>query len=190
MANYQHDALDWFAAIGPTIAALAAAGATFFTARVARQIHREGQRAQRQLMRPRLVFRNLLRTNPNGAGLQWSVRVRNHGQSAAQITRSAVLIGGTPIEVRPTESMEQFWTQVLKSQGVVEVSGLLSFSFMPPVSLGGGADQRLVEAILLGDEQVLRLAASRIETRITYESAFGERWTESSVSGELLIAKA
>jgi archaellum component FlaG (FlaF/FlaG flagellin family) len=77
---YGHDVLDWFAAVGPTIAAAAAAWAAWSAVKVSKQIHKESQSLQRMIARPLLVVSS--RVRHHGSAFNWIVQIANVGQSA------------------------------------------------------------------------------------------------------------
>jgi len=179
-----HDALDWLAAIGPTLATLVTAG-------VAWSAYRSSARIQRRLVRPRIGFRHSVMPFVQGPlglppAFMWTIEFHNHGQSAARITQLDVIVDGTVIAPTPLEQPGAYWIRVASLMGV---SGLPDVPFLgwiltPPESLGAGVGQPLVNAAVMGPTQTIQGLGTRIEVRVTYESAFGERWVESSKTGE------
>jgi hypothetical protein len=188
MSAQCHDMLDWFSAIAPTVAAFAAAAATLYTARVAKQISNDSQQLQHLLVRPRLTFHTEFRLIPESVSFLWSVKVRNHGMSPAQIRRFEVLIDDKVV-IRPaTETPVEFWERVITAQAVTKATILSCNWFETPLSLGADSEVAVVVAVLHGQQKVLQLATSRIEVRMHYTSAFGDQgWTESSTKGEVPV---
>jgi hypothetical protein len=176
-----HDALDWLAAIGPTLA-------TFVTAGVAYSAYRGSERIQRLLVRPRLTIRHALipaALSGAGPGYKWDIQLRNQGQSAARITHVAILLDGTEIAPDALELPGNYWGRILGRIGVTAGQDLVGWTVSTPETLGAGIELPIVSATLLGAGPAIQGVASRIELRVTYESAFGEHWVESSKTGEM-----
>jgi hypothetical protein len=176
-----HDALDWLAAVGPTLATLVASG-------IAWSAYRSNETTQRLLVRPRLGFRHgIVPAPPPSAAFTWAIALRNHGQSAAKILQVDVLVDGTVIAPSPLEQPGEYWTRIIKLVGVFPQTNtlFLGWTINAPESLGAGVEQPLVSGTVLGPVPAIQGLATRIEVRVTYESAFNDSWVESSKSGEI-----
>jgi hypothetical protein len=104
------DALDWFAAIGPTIAAAAAAWAAWSAVKVSKQIHEESQALQRKISRPLLVVSSRIRHV--GTTFNWIVEITNVGQTAANMESLTVFADRQKIVPEPLEPPKAFWRRV------------------------------------------------------------------------------
>lgn len=173
-----HDVLDWFAAVGPTLATLVTAG-------VAYSAYRGSERIQRLLVRPRLSYSHGLFPAASGPGYRWDIRVRNQGQSPAKLTQVTVLLDGTVIAPAALEPGGNYWARIIGLLGVTPERDLAGWIVMPPEILGVGSEQPFVSATLLGAVPAILAVTTRIELRVAYESTFGETWTESSKTGEM-----
>jgi len=172
-----HDALDWFAAIGPT-------AATLFTAWVALRVYQSGERIQRLLLRPRLGFIQGIKQPTPGGPLQWELRLRNHGQSPATVVNLIVLVDGTEIPWAPLENAGAYWGRVLNLLGLRAGPDFIGWELVLPENIGGGSEQPLVDGSVIGAPQAVQTVMTRIEVRVTYKSPFEERWVASSKTGE------
>jgi archaellum component FlaG (FlaF/FlaG flagellin family) len=151
-----HDALDWFAAIGPTVAAAAAAWATWKTAQVAKQVGADSLALQRRIERPLLVVGNRLKVIRGRLGIHVIVELKNMGQSAANIESIRILVGGNEVATRTLEPTNEFWTRVINM-------------------LAPGEIQPLLDVTLEGDTTKLHEALRSLEVDIEYKAPWGDR---------------
>lgn len=165
--SHPHDALDWFAAIGPTVAAAAAAVATWKAAQVAR----DSLTLQRRMMRPLLVIYTRYRVLRGRVGIHWIVELQNLGQSPANIETFRILVGGN--EVEPTgdlEPPEEFWSRVMRTLvdpgvGIDELDGPI---YRAPFAIPAGAVRPLFDVKLEGDVDTLNRAIRELEVDIEF----------------------
>jgi len=101
-----HDALGWFAAIDPTVAAFAAAWAASTAVTVTTQFHQESQSLQRDIARPLLVMFH--KVSENGPTINWDVELRNTGKTAANIEKTRVFAAGREAVLEPLPAPGQF----------------------------------------------------------------------------------
>lgn len=97
-----------------------------------------------------------------------------------------VLVDGTLIAPSPLEQPGTYWSRIINLVGVSAQTNTLFLGWIinTPESLGAGVEQPLVSGTVLGPLPAIQGLATRIEVRVTYESAFGDSWVESSKSGE------
>jgi len=168
-----HDALDWFAAIAPALAAAAAALATWKTAQVAKQVGADSLALQRRQMRPLLVIYNRSRILRGGVGVHWIVELQNLGQSPANIETFRILMGGNEVGLSSAlEPPEEFWTRVMRALvdpavRIVEVDGPI---YRPPFATPDGAVRPLFDVQLEGDVDALNAAMRQLELDIEFVS--------------------
>lgn len=156
-----HDTLDWFAAVGPTIATFGAVGATIWAAAVARRVSREAAELQRRISGPRLTI--LERARPIPQSLEWIVEFRNDGQTAANIEALRILVNGSPYEGRPFEDPNAFWSSVLQGLGLMRCGNLGAYRIRTPLALAPNATQLLFQVVIsdpLPHAQQMHSAAS------------------------------
>jgi hypothetical protein len=162
-----HDFVDWLAAVGPTVAAAAAAVATWKAAQAAR----DSLTLQRRMMRPLLVIYTRYRVLRGGVGIHWIVELQNLGQSPANIEAFRILVGGN--EVEPTgdlEPPEEFWSRVMRTLvdpavGIDELDGPI---YRAPFAIPAGAVRPLFDVKLEGDVETLNHAIREMELDIEF----------------------
>jgi hypothetical protein len=165
-----HDALDWLAAIGPTIATFAAAG-------VAWVVYRSDARARRELSRPMLVFKESL--NPTGLSMRWRLELRNHGQSLADIRQISISVEGKEQKPSRLQQPNPFWDKTLSTLGEVYVASITGNLIFAPFSIGAGFEQLIFDALLEGEEPKIASALVKLNIKVTYESPLGDVYTQS-----------
>lgn len=168
MACCGHDALDWFAAIGP-------AAAAFFAAWIAWDTYKRGERLQRQLARPLISIRHNLAPGTNV--IRWIIELRNDGASAANIERFRVLVKGEALAAETLQSPDNYWRMVLVGLGALQIRGVTNTRIVrTPLALGGGSQLTLFDATLGGESPALEKVISNLELRLNYTSAFGDEF--------------
>jgi hypothetical protein len=126
---FQHDWVDWLAALGPTLA-------TLFAAAVTISVYRKGEKLQRLLVRLLIVVRQ--QVAPQDPYWCWKVEIRNEGAGAANIESFTVVAKETILSPEVLEAPDAFWNSVLFELGAlggvkVQASNMVS----PPLSIGG-----------------------------------------------------
>ena len=167
-----HDALDWLAAIGPTVAAGAAAWATWKTSQVARQVGTDSVEMQRRIMRPLLVVYCRLRPLRGGVGIHWIVELQNLGQSPANIAVFRLLVGGNEVEPQDLEAPEDFWSRLMRTLvdpavGIDELDGIV---YRAPFAIPAREVRLLFDVQLEGDLETLNAAIRTLEVDLEFTS--------------------
>jgi hypothetical protein len=178
----QHDLLDWFAAIGPTVATLAAVAATIWAAYVGRQVSRDALRLQRQLSGPRLSILERARSNP-GSGLEWIAEIRNDGQTAANLKAFRVVVDGKVFDHRSGEEPAEYWGKVLQALGVIRYGSLEGNVLRPPNAIPAGKTELLFQVTLVDPATYARSAMRKLRIEVEYFSLWGEQYPAVHVFG-------
>jgi hypothetical protein len=177
-----HDAFDWFVAIGPTLAAAAAAWATWKTAQVAKQISVDGLALQRSIARPVIVVRSRIRIDRGEVGLHVAVHLENMGQSAANIELLRILVDGNEVTTGALEPPNEFWTRVITmvvpGMRPPAISGHV---IRPAFALSAKEIQPLLDVQLEGDTTELHRALQTLAIDVEYKASWGERWSLRTV---------
>lgn len=165
----QHDLVDWLAALGPTLATVFAGVATIL-------VYRRGERFQRQLVRPLLVVRHQI--NPNEPFVRWIAELRNQGQGAANIDSFTVIAGEEIVEPEPLQAPKEYWEGVLYGLGILRVQTVADArTVLAPLSVATNESVVLFDANIQGDRDSLNAAVKKLEIRLRYHSALGEKFT-------------
>ncbi len=166
MSNcYQHDWVDWLAAIGPTLATVFAGIATV-------HVYLRGERFQRKMVRPLIAIRQHLSHDTNF--WRWRIELRNEGQGAANI-ESFTIVARDEIRLPDlSESTIEYWTRVLNKLGASRIEKLDGNIFAPPLAIGAGASLLIFDALIPGQRQDIDRIVSRLEIKGTYTSVFGD----------------
>jgi hypothetical protein len=183
MSACQHDALDWFGAIGPTLATVAAVGATIWATRVARQVSRDGAALQQRMNAPRLFFLERARTVPNG--LEWVVELKNDGQTAGSIQSFRVLVNGKPYSGRPFEDPTGYWSNVFQAMGLVLYGGQYANRIEPPLSIAPNAPVLIFHNVINDPLPQVQQCLRKLRLEIEYVSLWGERFETRQDLGAL-----
>lgn len=181
MNSCQHVALDWFSAIGPTVATLAAVGATIWATLVARQVSRNGAALQRRISGPRLTI--LERARPIPQSLEWIVEFRNDGQTAANIDALRILVNGSPYEGRPFEDPNAFWLSVLQGLGLMRCGSLAGYRIRTPLALAPNATQLLFQVVISDPMSHAQQCIQRLRLEVDYTSLWGEKFSTAEDLG-------
>ncbi len=166
------DALDWFTAIGPTLAAGAAAW-------VAWRVGRSTEALQRQIARPMLSLTG--RSNNTVAGVHFKLTLHNGGLSPATVVSCVVFGAAQNLAPNDDESAPDYWRRVLQTldatfermalgQLRIIVGGLLARGRV----IGPQSAVILLEANLQGDPAQLRDLLRRLVVRVTCQSTVGD----------------
>jgi hypothetical protein len=147
----RHDVLDWFAAIGPT-------AATFFTAWIAWKVYRNGERLQRQLMRPIVAFQSQW-VQPF---CRWIVEMENIGQSAANLESFRVYVNGERIQPEQFEQPRPYWARVMMSAGSLGIQDVDGNLISAPRAIKANEKLPLFDVTIRDDAAKCRI--SRIGT--------------------------
>ena len=177
MSTCQHDALDWFSAIGPTFAAFAAVGATIWAGLVARRVSRDAIDFQRELSKPRLAVIERFNPTHESGGLAWLVELRNEGPTPTNIRRFEIFVDSKPIAHVPLQNPAEVWFGVLMGLGLRQFGRLSGNMMWPPASLPAGGAQPLLDVILTEPLDAITAARRRLGIEIDYETVWGERKT-------------
>jgi hypothetical protein len=165
----EHDALDWFAAIGPTLAA-------FFAAWVAWRTYWNGDKLQRELARPILSIRHNFQ-RPSDNTLAWVVELRNDGHSPANIERFSVFVGGEKVELGTIQSPDEYWEGILYQLGALRLTRRASsIAIHPPLAIGAASGITLFNILLLGEDKDFEKVISNLEIRMKFKSHLGEEF--------------
>ena len=169
-----HDLLDWVAAVGPTIATLAAVGATIWAGIVARRVSGDAIDFQRKLSAPRLTI--LERVRVDSPNLTLVVELRNEGQTPASIHALRVFAHNREIAPRSLEDPRTYWTNVLKAVGLMRFGSIEGNVRIPPSSIAGNATDLLFQVVLIDPEAHLRTVIGNLRLEIEYRSLWGEHF--------------
>jgi len=170
-----HDALDWFAAIGPTIAAAAAAWAAWSAVKVSKQIHKESQALQRMIARPLLVVSS--RVRHVGGVFNWIVEITNVGQTAANIESLTVFADRQKIVPELLEAPKAFWRRVLSNVSLPQIQVNQGNTIVSDFALAPDAQILLFDTTLASEHPQLDAAIRKVEIEITYVAPWGDRRT-------------
>jgi hypothetical protein len=180
-----HDALDWFAAIGPTLAAGAAAWATWKTAQVAKQVGGDSLAFRRRMSRPRVIIGKLISWDRGGIGLHVKTEIKNTGQSTAEITSVQIRVEDELVVPTPMEGTLDFWRRVIRmvvpGVKIVAISGQV---IRPPFALSAEEQYPLLDVRAEGDMEVLFQAFQGIEVAVHSRAPWDELFaTRDCVGG-------
>lgn len=171
--SHPHDALDWFSAIGPTIAA-------FFAAWVAWSTYRRGEILRRQLTRPLVMFRHNLNVS-NQVASRWILELRNEGPTAANIEEFTVLARGEVVSADFFNEPREYWATVFDQLGALRVLEIADpRTIRVPFGLGANTAVTLFDAAFGGDKTAFERIVSGIELRVAFRSPIGEVYRVAS----------
>lgn len=175
MGSCQHDALDWIAAIGPTVATFAAVVATIWAGLVARRVSREAIDFQRGLSTPRLAVLERFNPTHESGGTAWLVEFRNEGPTPANIVRFETFVDGKPWPHKPLQDPAEMWLGILLGLGLKELGRLSGNMIWPVASMAAGSAEPLLNVIVTDPLNALRAARQRLRIEIDFENVWGER---------------
>jgi hypothetical protein len=177
--THPHDALDWFSAIGPTLAA-------FFAAWVAWATYKRGEHLQRQLTRPLVMFRHNFNLG-NGAASRWILDLRNEGPTAANIEEFTILARGEIVSAEFFNEPAKYWRLVFARLTVFDHLGSLKpiavsnpVTIRVPYGLAPNSAITLFDASFEGDKESFEKMVNGIELRVAYRSPVGELYRIAS----------
>jgi len=179
-----HDALDWFAAIGPTVAAGAAAIATWKTAKVAEQVGADSLRLQRLIQRPLIVIGSQRRLMRGGTGVHLIVELKNMGQTSGNIESFRVSVGGNEVKIRAMEPTGGFWTRVFTA---ATPGARINFKsgqvLLPHFAVSPGEIVPLVDVQLEGDVSEIDVTLNDINIDVRFNASWGEHYSNQARLG-------
>lgn len=181
---HHHDFFDWFSAVGPTLAAAAAAY-------VAWQVGRSTEALQRQLARPMLRLKAMC--SNTGTGIHYKLTLNNASAFGATVVSFTVFTDGNNFPPNPDEATAGYWRRALQA---IDAN-------MQPMALGGSridgnailarghvigpqSETVILEAALQGEFAQLLNLVKKLSVRITCQSAVGESVTVSTGNVEIL----
>ena len=178
MTCLQHDALDWFAAVGPTVATFAAVGATIWSTLVARRVSHDAAELQKRMSGPRINVVERTRLTQE-SWREWIVELTNDGQTVGSIQAFQVLVDGHPLDRRSFEDPKPYWDSVFKALGLGTLGYVEASALAPPVSVAPGSPHLLFQVILTGQPEQIMQGMRRLRIEIEYASQWGERYPVS-----------
>ena len=173
MACPQDSALEWFAAAGPTVATLAAVGATIWSTLVARRVSRDAAELQKRMSGPRISVVERTRLTQE-SWREWNVELTNDGQTVGSIQGFRVLIDGQPVSRQSFEAPRPYWDSVFQALGLGTLGYVEANALAPPVSVAPGSPYLLFAVILTGQPQQIMEGMRRLRIEIEYASLWGE----------------
>ena len=182
MACPQDAALDWFTAVGPTVATFAAVGATVWSTLVARRVSRDAAELQKRMSGPRINVVERTRLTQE-SWREWIVELTNDGQTVGSIQSFRVLVDGQPLDRLSFQDPKPYWESVFKALGLGALGYIEASALAPPVSVAPGSPHLLFQVILTGQPQQITQGMRRLRIEIEYASLWGERYPTSHDCG-------
>jgi hypothetical protein len=92
-----------------------------------------------------------------------------------------VFVKGEAISPETLQSPDEYWRLVLFGLGALQIRGVADTRIIrTPLSLGGGSQLTLFDAVLGGESSALEKVISNLELRLKYRSAFGDEFEYAS----------
>ena len=166
MTCCHHDWVDYLAALGPTIATIAAGTATVL-------VYLRSEKFQKQLVRPLIVVGHKLSVSP--PYWHWVVEIRNEGQGAANIESCTIVAANEIASWEAPQSASDFWADGLLRLGALHVQKVTGNVILTPFAIGAGATHLLFDGLVRGQGTDADAIMRKLEIRGKYSSSFGER---------------
>jgi hypothetical protein len=161
-----HDWVDYLAALGPTIATIAAGTATVL-------VYLRGEKFQKKLVRPLIVVGHKLSVSP--PLWHWIVEIRNEGQGAANIESCVIVAANEIVTWESPQPASDFWAGVLLRLGALRVQQVKGHIILTPFAIGARETHLLFDAHVAGQVEQADAIMRKLEIRGKYTSSFGER---------------